>query len=110
MTVTSVEKDPQTLTMTITAHFSAPVDRVWQVWADPRTLEFRDGFADESGAPNTELPTTTTRVALTEEPDGRTRLAIATAFPSAEAMAQLVAMGMEEGMQQAMGQIDGLLS
>jgi len=39
MTVTSVHKDPATLTMTVTAEFDAPVGRVWQMWADPRLLE-----------------------------------------------------------------------
>ncbi len=39
MTVTNVEKDVEKLTLTITADFAAPVDRVWQVWADPRELE-----------------------------------------------------------------------
>lgn len=37
-TITS-EKDVDALTMTFTAHFDAPVDRVWQVWEDPRQLE-----------------------------------------------------------------------
>jgi uncharacterized protein YndB with AHSA1/START domain len=37
--VTSVEKNPETRTMTITAQFDAPLARVWQVWADPRQLE-----------------------------------------------------------------------
>ena len=39
MTVTNVAKDPDARTMTITARFDAPVDRVWQVWGDPRQLE-----------------------------------------------------------------------
>ena len=39
MTVTSVHKDPEALTMTITAEFDAPVEQVWQMWADPRQLE-----------------------------------------------------------------------
>ena len=39
MPVTSVDKNPDTLTMTVTAEYDAPVDRVWQVWADPRRLE-----------------------------------------------------------------------
>ena len=39
MAVTGVEKDPESRTMTITAEFDAPVDRVWQLWADPRRLE-----------------------------------------------------------------------
>jgi hypothetical protein len=37
-------------------------------------------------------------------------MTIASRFPSAEAMTQLVAMGMEEGLTQAVGQIDAILS
>ena len=39
MTVKSVDKDTERLTMTITAEFDAPVERVWQLWDDPRQLE-----------------------------------------------------------------------
>ena len=39
MTVTNVERDTEAKTMTITAEFDAPVDRVWQLWEDPRQLE-----------------------------------------------------------------------
>jgi dihydrofolate reductase len=39
MTVTTVRKDPQRLTMTIEAEFDAAPERVWQLWADPRQLE-----------------------------------------------------------------------
>jgi len=39
MTVTSVRKDPNALTMTITAELDATVERAWQLWADPRQLE-----------------------------------------------------------------------
>jgi uncharacterized protein YndB with AHSA1/START domain len=39
MTVTSVDKDLDTLTLTLVAHFDAPIERVWQLWADPRQLE-----------------------------------------------------------------------
>ncbi|MBV9952880.1 MAG: SRPBCC domain-containing protein [Acidimicrobiia bacterium] len=39
MTVTSVEKDPVALTLTITSELAAPVDRAWQLWTDPRQLE-----------------------------------------------------------------------
>ena len=39
MSVTSFEKDLDTLSITMTAEFAAPVERVWQVWADPRRLE-----------------------------------------------------------------------
>ena len=39
MTVTAVRKDPDALTMTLTAEFDASPERVWQLWADPRQLE-----------------------------------------------------------------------
>ncbi len=161
MSVTSVHKDPKALTMSITATFDAPVDRVWLVWADPRQLErwwgpptypatfldhelmpegqvtyfmtgpegdqhrgwwrvlavepphrleFEDGFADGAGEPDPSMPTTTIRVSLTERETGGTTMAIETTFPTLEAMEKLVAMGMEEGLTLAVGQIDGLLS
>ena len=39
MTVTSVDKDLDDLTLTLTADFDAPIERVWELWADPRKLE-----------------------------------------------------------------------
>jgi uncharacterized protein YndB with AHSA1/START domain len=39
MTITNVAKDPAALTMTITVELDAPVERAWQLWADPRQLE-----------------------------------------------------------------------
>jgi uncharacterized protein YndB with AHSA1/START domain len=39
MTVTSIRKDPEALTMTINAELDATVERAWQLWADPRQLE-----------------------------------------------------------------------
>jgi uncharacterized protein YndB with AHSA1/START domain len=83
----------------------------WRVIAveAPHRLEFEDGFADEAGNPDLEMPTMTTRVTLTEQIDGGTRMAIEATFPSVEAMERLAAMGMEEGIRLAVGQIDDLL-
>lgn len=39
MSVTSVDRDFDNLTLTLIADFEAPVERVWQLWADPRQLE-----------------------------------------------------------------------
>ena len=39
MPVTAVTHDLDTLTLTITAQFAAPVERIWRVYADPRQLE-----------------------------------------------------------------------
>jgi uncharacterized protein YndB with AHSA1/START domain len=39
MSVTSVEKDLESLTVTVTADLDATVERAWQLWADPRQFE-----------------------------------------------------------------------
>ena len=39
MPVTDVRHDLDNLTLTITAEFAAPVERIWRVYADPRQLE-----------------------------------------------------------------------
>ena len=39
MPVTDVTTDPEALTMTLTAEFAAPVERLWQAFTDPRQLE-----------------------------------------------------------------------
>ena len=39
MTVVSVDKDFERLTLTVVAEFDASIERVWQLWADPRQLE-----------------------------------------------------------------------
>ncbi|NEB12645.1 SRPBCC domain-containing protein [Streptomyces coelicoflavus] len=39
MSVTSLDKDLDDLSLTLVADFAAPVERVWQLWADPRQLE-----------------------------------------------------------------------
>ena len=39
MSIVSVEKDFDTLSLTLIAEFDAPIERAWQLWADPRQLE-----------------------------------------------------------------------
>src|SRR5206468_11232690 len=39
VSTTNVQKDPENLTMTVTAELDAPPERVWQLWADPRQFE-----------------------------------------------------------------------
>jgi uncharacterized protein YndB with AHSA1/START domain len=75
----------------------------------PRSLVFKDGFADDDGRANWDLPGMTGRVTIEEIGDGRTRMSIQSAFPSTEAMEQLLAMGMEQGLTEAVGQIDAIL-
>lgn len=39
MTVISVDTDHDNLSVTLIADFDAPVERVWELWSDPRQLE-----------------------------------------------------------------------
>ena len=76
----------------------------------PRALAFRDGFANDDGTPNDELPISEARVTIEALPGGRAGMTIESQFASPEAMEQILAMGMEEGLSQAIGQIDTLLA
>jgi uncharacterized protein YndB with AHSA1/START domain len=160
MSVTSIDKDLDSLTLTLVADFDAPIEQVWQLWAEPRqlerwwgppshpatveehdltpggdvtyfmtgpegekyrgwwrvtsvnppkSLEFTDGFADQDGTPDAGMPTTTVHMQLTEH-DGGTRMELRSVFDSREQMEQLASMGMTEGLQQAVGQMDALLA
>jgi uncharacterized protein YndB with AHSA1/START domain len=118
---------PPTYPATFTAHDVSPGGRVeyhmtgptgdqshgyWDVLeADPpRSLVYRDGFANEDGTPNDAMPRNEGRVTIEELGAGRTRMSIESIFPSREAMEQVLAMGMEEGITQAVGQIDAILA
>jgi len=160
MTVISSTKNAEALSFTLVAEFDASVERVWQIWEDPRQLErwwgpptwpatfekheftpggeasyymtgpegeraggwwritdiqppnrleFDDGFADENGDPVESMGTTHASVML-EDIGGRTRMTVNSVFESEEQMGKMLEMGMEEGMQEAAGQIDGILA
>lgn len=160
MSVTSVDKDLDNLTMTLIADFGAPVERVWELWADPRKLErwwgppshpatverhelsaggkvtyfmtgpegdvhrgfwdvtaaepprslgFTDGFADADGKPLAEMPSTTVEMELSDH-EGGTRMQLRSKFASREQMEQLIEIGVEQGLTEAVGQMDALLA
>ena len=75
----------------------------------PHRLVFKDGFANADGTPNSDMPLMEGRVTITAA-GGRTRMAIVTTFPDAAAMEQVLAMGMEQGITAAVGQIDAILA
>ena len=160
MTVVSSYKNVENLTLTVTAEFDANVDRVWQVWEDPRQLErwwgpptvpatfdrlefepggdaryymtlpegqkaygwwkliavdapnrleFDEGFAGDDGEPLD--PDDAARCVVTlDEDGGGTRMTFVATFRSAEQLQQMLEMGMEEGLREAMGQIDAILA
>lgn len=74
-----------------------------------KRLEFKDGFADDTGAQNLDMPVTITTMTL--EPIGdATEMISTTTFESVAAMDQLVEMGMIEGLVLALSQVTQLLS
>jgi uncharacterized protein YndB with AHSA1/START domain len=118
---------PPTYPATVTKHDLSPGSRVeyhmtgpegdqprayWDVLETdpPHRLVVLDGFANDDGTPNDALPRNEFRVTIEDAGDGRTRMSIESLFPSTEAMEQLIAMGMEEGLTQAVGQIDAILA
>jgi hypothetical protein len=70
-----------------------------------------DGFANADGTPNHDMPGPgAMNVTIESIGNGRTRMTIENVFPDQTAMEQLLAMGQEEGMTQAVGQIDAILA
>ncbi|GAB7037078.1 MULTISPECIES: SRPBCC family protein [Catenuloplanes] len=159
MPVTDVRHDLDDLTLTMTADFAAPVERVWRVYADPRQLEkiwgppgypatvvdhdlspggrvtyymtgpegdkhagywqvtevdeprsfsFQDGFADLDFNPLPGLPASSNVYTFTAH-DGGTRAVYVSRYASADALQQVLDMGVVEGATTAINQIDELL-
>lgn len=83
----------------------------WTITAieQPHRLAFDDGFAGDDGEPlDADKPM---RMTVTLEPAGAgTRMTTVTSFVDAEQLEQVTAMGLEEGMSQAQGQIDAILA
>lgn len=75
----------------------------------PYSFEVRDGFSQPDGTPATELPTMR-MVFEFEETQSGSQLTATTYFNSVEELDQLVDMGMLEGTQAAMEQIDGVVT
>ena len=88
------------------------VSRGYWEWLsiDPRrSFEVLDGFALETGDPNREMPAM--RMSFSFEPtDDGSRVTTTTYFNTTDELAQLLGMGMEEGMRAAMSQMDEVLA
>ena len=74
-----------------------------------RRFEVEDGFANEDGTQNEEMPSMRMVFTFQSTPSG-SRMTSVTHFPSVEAMKQLAEMGMEEGLRSALGQLDAVLA
>jgi uncharacterized protein YndB with AHSA1/START domain len=75
----------------------------------PHRLEVEDGFAHEDGRPNDAMPTMR-MVSAFEATASGSRFTSVTHFASVEAMEQLLAMGMVEGLRSALGKLDPVLA
>ncbi|HJR89492.1 MAG TPA: SRPBCC family protein [Aeromicrobium sp.] len=74
------------------------------------SFEVRDGFStDLDGTPNTDMPTGR-MVFHFEATDTGSRVTVTSFHNSADEFAQVIEMGQEEGMREAMGQIDDVLA
>ena len=76
----------------------------------PRLLRLVDGFGVGPDDDAAGLPTSSTAVTLEATADGGTRMTLVGAYDSPEEFAQVMAMGMEEGITLAVSQIDTLLA
>ncbi len=76
----------------------------------PHRLVFINGIANADGTPNDDFPRHEGRVTIEPIGAGRTRMSIESRFPSTAALEQMLAMGMEEGLTLAVGQIDAILA
>lgn len=76
----------------------------------PHRIEVEDVFVNDDGTVNADMPVSRMSVAIEDAGEGTTRMTITSRFASLEAMQQLVEMGMEEGIRQALGQTDALLA
>ncbi|MBS1843400.1 MAG: SRPBCC domain-containing protein [Actinobacteria bacterium] len=96
-------------------YMTSPEGQKYHGWwrfeeVDPPTmLRFEDGFADEEGKPAKGMPTTIATVTIAES-DGTTTMSIQSRYASREGMEQVLEMGMEQGITEAVGQIDGILA
>jgi uncharacterized protein YndB with AHSA1/START domain len=83
----------------------------WRIDAldKPHRIEFANGLAGEDGEPKPGVEPMPSHVTF-EAIDGGTRMTVTTRFVSVEQMQTLLGMGMQEGMTQAVGQIDALVA
>ena len=76
---------------------------------EPHRLCFDDGFADEAFNPNPDLPVSKNDYRF-EKIEGGTRATYISTYGNAEALQQVLSMGIVEGASSAINQIDGLLA
>ena len=74
-----------------------------------QSFEVTDGFAHPDGTANTDMPSMRMTFVF-EEAESGSRVTTTTHFNSVDELDRLISMGMEEGMRQAMGQMDDVIA
>lgn len=77
--------------------------------AAPELLRYRDVFSDGNRTISPEIPETATTMHFYDE-GGKTRVLSTTLFQSAEALKQVIAMGMEQGLKETWDRLDEYVS
>jgi uncharacterized protein YndB with AHSA1/START domain len=75
----------------------------------PRRLVLSNGLADNAGKPDPAFPITGMHVWIEPIDARRTQMKLVSSFPTVEGMDQMLQLGMEEGLREAVGQIDAIL-
>lgn len=75
----------------------------------PNKIVEQDAFSEKSGEINTDFPVSTTVLEFFEE-DGKTRLVSTTTYETAEALNQVIEMGMLEGVSATFDYLDVALA
>lgn len=73
------------------------------------SISYHDYFARDDGTVDPDMPVSVVRVGLDEDA-GTTRMVISTRFESLADMQKLLEMQMDEGLRQAVSQMDALLA
>jgi uncharacterized protein YndB with AHSA1/START domain len=81
----------------------------WVAVDELKSFEVRDGFANPDGSANPQLPSMRMTFAFDAKPGG-SRVTTTTYFKSVQELETLLGMGMEQGMTEAMGQMDAVLA
>jgi uncharacterized protein YndB with AHSA1/START domain len=75
----------------------------------PSKIVYEDAFTDESGTPNTQMPSSRTTLRFIEE-EGKTHVVSTTDWEDAKELEQVLQMGMIEGVKATFDHLDVVLA
>ncbi|HCY7404415.1 TPA: SRPBCC domain-containing protein [Staphylococcus aureus] len=75
----------------------------------PYLIEYIDSFATPQGAKDTKMPSMKITLSFSKSNTTKTTVTSTSVFPTKEAAQQVINMGVEQGMNQTLDQLDALL-